>query len=267
MRDILVLSQSTSNFGSEADVASRLAAQMRAQLTGLYVIERFQAPATYDPAVLAMLEQEVSALREEAIRAAEGFKRFAGKRGCNSARWHVATGSLVQSAARVACWHDIVVACRDDASPLGSRRAIGDLLLGMRTPMLLVPYSYDGAIPFAQVTIAFNGSVESVRALRAAVPLAATAKKVVLLHAVPEDSIESTPFGPAASLAMHGIDVEERSIPAELSGERFMQVVESTEPDLLVMGGYGRSRFSEWVTGGATRSALSSCPVPVFLAH
>ena len=37
--------------------------------------------------------------------------------------------------------------------------------------------------------------------------------------------------------------------------------------NLLVMGAYGRTRFSEWVFGGATRSLLRDAPFPVFLRN
>ena len=37
--------------------------------------------------------------------------------------------------------------------------------------------------------------------------------------------------------------------------------------DLIVMGGYGRSRLREAVLGGATRSLLKAMTVPVLMAH
>jgi nucleotide-binding universal stress UspA family protein len=37
--------------------------------------------------------------------------------------------------------------------------------------------------------------------------------------------------------------------------------------DLLVMGGYGRSRMRELVLGGATRQALAQMTLPVLLSH
>jgi nucleotide-binding universal stress UspA family protein len=37
--------------------------------------------------------------------------------------------------------------------------------------------------------------------------------------------------------------------------------------DLLVMGAYGRSRFSEWALGGATRQVLNRAHLPVFMRH
>lgn len=37
--------------------------------------------------------------------------------------------------------------------------------------------------------------------------------------------------------------------------------------ELLVMGAYGCSRFSEWVLGGATRHVLAWAKLPVLLRH
>jgi len=37
--------------------------------------------------------------------------------------------------------------------------------------------------------------------------------------------------------------------------------------DMLVMGAYGRARWSEAMFGGATRDMLEHCPVPLFMAH
>jgi len=37
--------------------------------------------------------------------------------------------------------------------------------------------------------------------------------------------------------------------------------------DLLVMGAYGHSRFSEFVLGGATRGVLANPPLPLLLSH
>ena len=37
--------------------------------------------------------------------------------------------------------------------------------------------------------------------------------------------------------------------------------------DLVVMGGYGHSRFREFVLGGATRHMLDHADVPVMMSH
>ncbi len=40
-----------------------------------------------------------------------------------------------------------------------------------------------------------------------------------------------------------------------------------TGSDLVVMGAYGRSWFSEWILGGATRQILREMHVPVLMAR
>jgi len=37
--------------------------------------------------------------------------------------------------------------------------------------------------------------------------------------------------------------------------------------DLFVMGGYGHSRWREFILGGATRGILQSMTVPTFMSH
>lgn len=37
--------------------------------------------------------------------------------------------------------------------------------------------------------------------------------------------------------------------------------------DLMVMGGFGHSRFREFVLGGATRGILGAMTVPVLMSH
>ena len=49
--------------------------------------------------------------------------------------------------------------------------------------------------------------------------------------------------------------------------ERLTQHVTEIGADLLVMGGYGHSRFREAVLGGATREMLQYSTVPVLMAH
>jgi nucleotide-binding universal stress UspA family protein len=51
------------------------------------------------------------------------------------------------------------------------------------------------------------------------------------------------------------------------AGAAILNFVKKGKRDLLVMGAFGRSRFREWILGGATRHVLESMTVPVFMAH
>ncbi len=100
---------------------------------------------------------------------------------------------------------------------------------------------------------------EAARAVQDALPLLQRADLVTIL-AVAEGrrvgSEEDAGADIARHLARHDVRAEVIHVPA--SG-RAAQAVIADEArflgaDLVVMGGYGHSRFSEWIFGGVTRT-------------
>ena len=55
--------------------------------------------------------------------------------------------------------------------------------------------------------------------------------------------------------------------PNDEAGVAILETAANANADLIVMGAYGRSRFSEWVLGGATRHVLQHMTVPAFMAR
>ncbi|HVJ61947.1 MAG TPA: universal stress protein, partial [Tahibacter sp.] len=51
------------------------------------------------------------------------------------------------------------------------------------------------------------------------------------------------------------------------AGQALLDAAAANDATLLVMGAYGRTRFSEWIFGGATRHALAHASLPVLLRH
>jgi nucleotide-binding universal stress UspA family protein len=37
--------------------------------------------------------------------------------------------------------------------------------------------------------------------------------------------------------------------------------------DMIVMGAYRHGPIRQWIFGGLTQSMMTSCPIPLFLAH
>jgi nucleotide-binding universal stress UspA family protein len=57
-------------------------------------------------------------------------------------------------------------------------------------------------------------------------------------------------------------------VASEISvGDELLSRLADRGSDLLVMGGFGHSRFREFVFGGATRSILGHMTVPVLMSH
>lgn len=170
---------------------------------------------------------------------------------------------------------DLVIAQQNDPNASGRMTAdVEALIFESGRPVLLVPYAFSGrSAPFTRVMLAWNGSKGAARAAFDALPLMKEAGAVEVLSIDPRDTLhQDAGFAGtaiAASLARHGIDVTTKTeASGSLShGEVLANRIADAHADLLVMGAYGRSRLSEFVFGGVTRSILQSMPVPTLLAR
>lgn len=120
-----------------------------------------------------------------------------------------------------------------------------------------------------KVMIAWNETRECLRAVRRAMPFLASADDVEILMIDPGTPGLEPGRGLATLLSRHGIHAEIAVQPrAEISvGKAILRHAEETGAGLLVMGGYGHSRFREYVLGGVTREILGDLPIPVLMAH
>ena len=139
-------------------------------------------------------------------------------------------------------------------------------------PVLIIPEN--PSRPDAQldtVAVAWDFSRTAARAIADAIPLLQRARTVRVLCVTNEKSFASSRTNSelAAHLSRHGISViiDEVDAAGQAIGDVLTQFVEAHKVDLLVMGAYGHSRFREFILGGATKSMMSSPPVPTFLSH
>lgn len=121
------------------------------------------------------------------------------------------------------------------------------------------------------VAMAWDFSREAARALTDAMPILATAQKVLVFSVSEEKGLQTTGGTDdlKSFLAAHSIRYEMQNVALknESIGEAIMRHALEGNADLLVMGAYGHSRFREFVLGGATRSVITDPPLPVFLSH
>ena len=71
-------------------------------------------------------------------------------------------------------------------------------------------------------------------------------------------------------LARHGIRATATQAVTDHeidSGDLLLQVAADQQCDLIVMGGYGHSRFREWALGGVTRQVMRHMTIPVLMSH
>lgn len=134
-------------------------------------------------------------------------------------------------------------------------------------PVVAVPTSPSAG---ESVLIAFDGSVQSARALQAFQQSGLAEGQENLIVTIAEDRVEAARCADRASefLSQHGIRSRPIAIastqsPADLILEQAKQI----NAGLLVMGAYGQSTFREILIGSVTRTALKHSGIPIFLYH
>ena len=136
-------------------------------------------------------------------------------------------------------------------------------------PMLAVPEGASGAFG-ETVVIAWKDNGEATRAVSAAKPFLATAKRVRLI-AVDEGDDEEDQSLPAMAdyLGRAGFEVESARVECGSRdvGAALLEEATAAKKGMLVMGAYGHRRWKEWAFGGVTQYVLRHATVPVLMMH
>ena len=126
--------------------------------------------------------------------------------------------------------------------------------------------------PFNSVVVAWNGSMQAARALEYALPFLQKAAKVTLLIVGAKAEDVGAPYL-ARNLSRQGftpvIDaIDPGAVSGRARGRALLGYAHDKGTDLLVMGAYGRGQVMSFLgLGGATGKVISSCRVPLLLAH
>lgn len=236
------------------------------------------AGSTLMAGMIERMEQDAAARAAQARKAFDAFcarekvtVASAPGRGKPSvtAEWHVETGEEPRWFVTYAQAADLVVAPRvkgDDPSPSSLLEAV---LLESGRPVLIPSARAVGAARADTVAIAWKPERQCARAVAAAMPFIARAKKIVVL------SVEEDETGPrdeterlVRNLAWHGVPATGERLKAGSDGAAAtLLAAAARRAGFLVMGGYGHSRLREWVFGGFTRRALADARLPVLMAH
>jgi nucleotide-binding universal stress UspA family protein len=274
MHDILAHASNHETRTRSLCFAAQIAKILQGSLTGIFVAE----PVTPLPSMgMPPMFPEICDIAAEVIREAQkagaGFRSWAHAMGVAQNRWQVAVGHLPSVLAGASNWHDLLVLECAIKAPWSSIGALGQVLLTCGVPCLVVPDSYDQDASLKTVAIASNGTAESIRAVHAALPLLCRAEHIVLLHGARPGMYSTIDWQPPLDiedhLARHGLQFSKRTIDAadDSIGAEILTAAWDVRANMLVMGAYGRTRFSEWALGGATRHVLEHGKIPLFLRH
>jgi nucleotide-binding universal stress UspA family protein len=274
LKDLIVNLAVGAKSGPAADYAVSLARACGAHLTGTAVALKPVIPSMtiegIGPDVIGAAITE----NEEAARAAsDRFLALAKSQGVTASVMDL-TETLADAVARfakIARTFDLSVLPQGDPDDDTEQDMyIESALFTSGRPILVVPYIQKSPPKFDRIACCWDGSQPAARAIADALPLlyrAKTVDVVTITTGKARNQIAGTDM--AQHLSRHGLNVKVQQIAAADVdvASVVLSFAADNDTDLLVMGGYGHSRWRELVLGGATRGILSSMTVPTLMSH
>lgn len=222
-----------------------------------------------------VMATEIDNLKERAVQALSEFDAIAMKMGVLSYEKRLVNDDPEGALALQGRYSDLVVISQTDLDETSSRVLSGlpeYVMLNCGRPVLMVPYAGRFENVGSNVLVTWDGSREATRALTNAIPLLKRAKNVILALFNPNLRFDAHGEQPGADIALylarHNINVEVLQQRTELDvGNTLLSLAADLRSDLIVMGGYGHTRFREVLLGGVTNTILKTMTVPVLMSH
>ncbi|MCG8545680.1 MAG: universal stress protein [Alphaproteobacteria bacterium] len=273
IKDLLVHVSTEADAKPVVDAALTLAAANDAHVIGIGIRPPLDVPsyaaARLPDSVVELLEKREDDRLQAAREMFEARAKRAGRE--DRCEWRSDIGIVEETLGLHARYADLTVVPQPNPEAMDKRftNLAEDMLMTAGRPVLIVPYIGAPETIGKRAIVAWNASREAARAVADAMPLLEQAEKVEVF-AGGDQGIGDLPGADIAThLARHAIDVTVfRNVTDELSvSETLFNRVANMQADLIVMGGYGRSRFREFVLGGVTRDVLQHMTVPVLMSH
>jgi nucleotide-binding universal stress UspA family protein len=189
--------------------------------------------------------------------------------GCEnaSATWREATGhedTLVAVRGRLS---DLIVL--PGPIPVSPPPAVAEAALkATGRPVLITPPRAEKVVA-SNVGIGWNGSAEAARAVTAAMAYLHAAESVTVFTGTGHRPIDPPAADLVDYLGWHGVDASVRTFAAHdpSIGQSLLNEARANGINLLVVGGYTRSRVREMIFGSVTGHLLASSEIPVLMVH
>lgn len=257
-------------------LAANIAMADNAHLIGAAMIGMSTLPyqsnlAESDPSLVKHIEF----LRAKAVHAVSEFEPVAQNMGVLSYEGRVVDGEASEGISLQARYCDLVIvgqADLDEPAPSVPPDFAQHVVMHSGRPVLIVPSKGEFPSVGKKVLISWDASRGATCAVTDAIPLLQHADVVQVAVFNAEERTAAHGEEPGADLALflarHGIKVE--VLPSQAGrdvGGALLSLATGLDADLIVMGGYGHSRFRQMLLGGVTRSVMAGMTIPVMMSH
>jgi nucleotide-binding universal stress UspA family protein len=253
-----------------------MAEKYKASITGIHIFrhETFESHIRRwvpDDVLAQMQNVELEAEREfeQSFRNIIRDAEFSGP-----VDWITAEGSPVIMLPRYARYFDLLLLGQFTQVSRAERHSLSpeDLLLRAGAPIIFVPTDYN-VRPFKEeAAVAWDGSRSAARALSDAMQILETKNQLDVLR-VDGEGMASDKLQPELNIidrmAAHGVAAEtvDLKTAGDGIGSAIVRYCTKHDPDVLVMGAYGRGKFVDMLFGGTTRYVLENMTVPILMSH
>ena len=276
IKDLLVAYQGDEGSQNALRFALQMARKYDATVTGAYVY----APEQYESQIRHWIGDDfLKTMRQvqlEAVHKIEASFRDFVKTNAPEVRheWLSATGPVGLTLARISRTFDLLITGQFEGAIRVGGRAVQpeELLARAGKPVVMVPKDYK-VRPFKEdAVVAWDGSRYAARALTDAMHILGTKKGIDLVTV--DSGRDQAVLGWSGThdvishLHRHGI--EARHVELKSSGgvgRTILGYCGERDPDVLVMGAFGRGKLGALLFGGVSQHILEHQTVPVFMSH
>lgn len=147
----------------------------------------------------------------------------------------------------------------------------GAIILACGRPVLVLPSGIN-RLHASRVLIAWKDTREARRAVADALPLLKQAESVSIAAVGPQEielDIRKQVDDVANYLRRHEVTIGAKIAASthETDAHVLLGLADERKADLIVAGAYGRSRLTEWIFGGVTRTLLTRSKIPMLFAN
>jgi nucleotide-binding universal stress UspA family protein len=264
--------------GTARDVAS----EFSISVAKLFEAHLSAVAFAYDPPAVAMgydgvtptlIDTWRAEYRAEAERAQAAFDERVRKEGiiADSRVLFDDVASCARTFSEIARNYDLsIVGQAEPDDDIPETLMIEAALFESGRPVMIVPYIQKTGLTLDRAMICWDNSRNAARAVNDAMPFLKRAAHIDIVTIERKEQLEELRGAQIAEhLARHKLKVDVKAIVAPDSDAANVILSQAADSgtDLIVMGGYGHTRFREFVLGGATRGILEAMTVPVLMSH
>lgn len=277
IKDLLVAFDANAASQNAARFAVQMAKKYNASITGTHV---FRAE-TYESHIQRWIPKDVQETMRQSEEKAEKeiealFRQLAADFGfTGSLNWIAAQGRPSIVLPQLSRYFDILVlgqftkVFQRDLSSVQP----DELLTRSGTPIIVVPVDYRVRAFTETAAVAWDGSRSAARAMRDAMQILETKSRLDVLCVGPDaqDSCvaANSQHDIIEHLKSHGINAVKHVLSArdKSPAEAILDHCEQTQPDILVLGAFGRGKFGAALFGSVARHVIKNMTVPLFISH